>query len=158
MPILSRTELSHLRDENNGELPAWAWPGGYPIFYVVEDGGCLCPKCSNLSDVDYTDPYDKQWHIVGSDINYEYASLYCDHCGERIESAYAEESTSEGEPDEDSITTSDHRRFYQYGKLVLEIGEDADYKAELTAYMEREQFWPSCWFVSDHGNTHLIEF
>lgn len=25
--------------------PSYAWPGGYPLFYTSQDGGCLCPKC-----------------------------------------------------------------------------------------------------------------
>ena len=31
------------------------------------------------------------WHIAGADINWEDPDLYCDHTGERIESAYAED-------------------------------------------------------------------
>jgi hypothetical protein len=34
------------RDEN-GNLPAFAWPGGYPIFYLCADNGILCPQCAN---------------------------------------------------------------------------------------------------------------
>jgi hypothetical protein len=30
------------------------------------------------------------WRVVACDTNWEDASLYCDHSGERIESAYAE--------------------------------------------------------------------
>lgn len=74
------------------------------------------------------------------------------------EEAYSpEEDASADEPDEDAITTEDHRRFYQYGKLVLSLSDDADHKSELRAFMEREQFWPGCWFISDHGNAHPID-
>jgi hypothetical protein len=31
----------------NGNLPAYAWPGGYPIYYVAADNGVLCPVCAN---------------------------------------------------------------------------------------------------------------
>ena len=24
----------------------YAWPGGYPLFAITNDGGCLCHKCS----------------------------------------------------------------------------------------------------------------
>ena len=36
-----------------------------------------------------TDPSDAV--IVAADINYEDSALYCDHCGDRIESAHAED-------------------------------------------------------------------
>ena len=84
------------RDEN-GNLPAYAWPGGYPIYYLCADGGILCPPCANKEPAvkeadehpDYPD-FD-QWRIVASDINWEDASLTCDNCSQRIESAYGEQ-------------------------------------------------------------------
>ena len=84
------------RDEN-GRLPAYAWPGGYPIFYLCADNGILCPQCANKESAvkeadehaDYPD-FD-QWRIVASDINWEDASLTCDNCSQPIESAYGEQ-------------------------------------------------------------------
>jgi len=84
------------RDEN-GNLPAYAWPGGYPIYYLCADNGVLCPQCANKESAvrdadehpDYPD-YD-QWHIVAGEVNWEDASLTCDNCSQRIESAYAEQ-------------------------------------------------------------------
>lgn len=76
------------------------------------------------------------------------------------------------EPQEDDITTQDHKTFYQSGKLVLSagpanrwdirhpsrayLGEFATCDAALRAYMELSQFWPNVWFISDHGNAHLM--
>jgi hypothetical protein len=37
---------------------------------------------------------DKQWQVVAYDVNWEDASLYCEHTSERIESAYAEPDES----------------------------------------------------------------
>ncbi len=62
------------------------------------------------------------------------------------------------EPDEDAITTTDYRVFYQYGKPVLRIEDGADVEAALRAYCDRVKFWPDAWFISDHGNAHRIEF
>lgn len=73
--------------------------GGYPIYYLTKDNGVLSPKAV-AENIDLTnDPDDPQWYIVGTDINYEDASLICDHTGERIPSAYAEdEHTKAPEP------------------------------------------------------------
>jgi len=76
-------------DKENKQWEAWAWPGGYPIYHVTKDCGVLCTKCAN-DNYDLTLGDDPQWHIIGSDINYEDPELFCDNCYERIESAYAE--------------------------------------------------------------------
>jgi hypothetical protein len=73
----------------SGKLTAHTWPGGYPVFYLVADSGVLCPTCANENRELTTDPDDKQWYIVAADINYEDAKLTCDHCNNRIASAYA---------------------------------------------------------------------
>ena len=65
-------------------LPMFAWPGGYPIFYVDSGGNVVCPDCSSELD-DWAEHL-----IVGTDINYEDSGLYCDVCGKAIESAYLE--------------------------------------------------------------------
>jgi len=83
------------RDEH-GNLPAYAWPGGHPVFYMCADNGILCPTCANTepavreADNQADCPDYNQWRIVASDVNWEDDSLTCDHCNQRIESAYAE--------------------------------------------------------------------
>jgi hypothetical protein len=74
---------------SDGSLPAYAWPGGYPIYYLAADNGILCPKCANA----YRPELDNEAQLkpVQADVNYEDPSLYCEHCNLRIESAYAEE-------------------------------------------------------------------
>lgn len=77
----------------------YAWPGGYPMYYLTADNGVLCPECANENaDLTQGDPSDRQWHIVANDVNYEDPHLHCDHCNKRIESAYAED---EAEPQSD---------------------------------------------------------
>jgi hypothetical protein len=73
----------------NGKLPAYAFPGGYPIFYLAADNGVLCPDCANAYTPDRDN--ERQLKPVECDINYEDDSLYCEHCNKRIESAYAED-------------------------------------------------------------------
>lgn len=73
------------------EWPRWAWPGGYPIFYITADDGVLCSKCANNNITLTSDrDGDDQWRIVAADINYEDTSLHCDNCNELVESAYGE--------------------------------------------------------------------
>lgn len=85
--------LYMLPRETDGKLPAYAWPGGYPIYYLAEDNGVLCTKCAN----DYTPDRDNEEQLrpVIADINWEDAALYCDNCNARIESAYAEDKIDE---------------------------------------------------------------
>ena len=77
-------------------LGRYAWPGGYPVYLVTSDGAALCPDCVRsevrlIVDAARTDDRSCGWYPMGADINYEDPDLYCDHCSQRIESAYAEE-------------------------------------------------------------------
>lgn len=73
----------------DGSYQSFAWPGGYPVFYLSADNGVLCPKCAN-DNRKFDAPDDPQWNVVAADVNWEDDSLYCDNCSQRIESAYAE--------------------------------------------------------------------
>ena len=76
---------------SDGKLRSFSDVGCYPIFYLCADSGVLCPKCCNENLELLTDKDDKQWCLTAADINWEDASLTCDHCSQRIESAYAED-------------------------------------------------------------------
>lgn len=72
----------------------YAWPGAYPKFFITHDGAALCHECTRkefrtIADSTRHNSHDG-WRIVGEDVNWEDPALYCDHCGNRIESAYAE--------------------------------------------------------------------
>lgn len=86
---------------DDGKVQSYAWPGGYPLYFVCEDDGVLCPNCvsENRSLINRAairqcelSCDDTQWRVVATDVNYEDTSLYCDNCRKRIESAYAEDS------------------------------------------------------------------
>jgi hypothetical protein len=73
----------------------YAWPGGYPLYFVTSDGAALSFDAAkqekrNVIDSIVTRSNDG-WRIVGMDINWEDQDLYCDHTGKRIESAYGDE-------------------------------------------------------------------
>lgn len=65
---------------SDGHLVAHVWPGGYPVYYLCEDGSILCNVCAN----------GERESIIGAECNWEDPDMYCDECNGRIESAYAE--------------------------------------------------------------------
>jgi hypothetical protein len=77
-----------------GRFPAFAWPSGYPIFYILADGLALCPKCANGENGSEATAahVDQSWRIVASEINYEDMNLSCDNCNCTIECVYPEGS------------------------------------------------------------------
>lgn len=87
--------LHELWDSNDGKLPSYAWPGGYPIIYISSDGEVFCPDCANRqngADTRLTDgpddPPNDGWRIDGWSIHWEGDSEICCHCNTEIESAY----------------------------------------------------------------------
>lgn len=68
--------------------------GSYPVFFLTDDGGALSYDCA-FEEVfiiarAIRDESSGGWRVVAFDVNWEDPDLYCDHTGERIESAYAE--------------------------------------------------------------------
>jgi hypothetical protein len=64
------------------------------------------------------------------------------------------------EPGEEDITTTDHQRFYLSGKMFATVDIDATDKemwSILNAAMTQASYFPDVWFISDHGNAHLIK-
>lgn len=75
----------------NGE---YAWPGGYQMYFITNDGGALSfdavrEQLRNVID-SIQERSNDGWRVVACDINYEDQDLVCDHTGERIPSAYGE--------------------------------------------------------------------
>jgi len=72
-----------------GDLPTYAWPGGYPVFYLVKcSDGCFveaCPDCVNLKD-----PAWEEDEVVEYYIYYEGPPTICEFCSKEIKSAYGE--------------------------------------------------------------------
>lgn len=63
--------------------------GMYPMYYITADNACLCAKCCN-ENLELVNGTDKQWQVVGYEINWEDQDLKCDHCNNVIETAYSE--------------------------------------------------------------------
>jgi len=72
----------------------YAWPGGYPMFFITSDGAALHFDCvrENLRLVSDSvrNNLKDGWQVVAVDVNWEDPELYCDDCSNKIESAYAE--------------------------------------------------------------------
>lgn len=72
----------------------YAWPGGYPLFFVMADGESLSFKAAKaerrliIESIARPEFHDKQWLPIACVVNWENDSLYCCHTGETIESAY----------------------------------------------------------------------
>lgn len=77
----------------------YAWPGGYPLFFVMSDGEALsfnAAKSEAKQIIRAIREHDIRggWYPEGVTINWEDSTLYCCHTGEQIECAYHEDETS----------------------------------------------------------------
>ena len=73
--------------------------GSYPLFFLTSDGETLSWESvrENFRECIQAIKDGNNWEgwlIVGHDVNWEDASMFCAHSGERIESAYAEDSVN----------------------------------------------------------------
>jgi hypothetical protein len=87
--MMTTTELKN--EIRSGE---YAWPGGYPKYFVTDDGEAMSFDSVKenyrlvLDSVKHKN--NDGWRVVGVDINWEDDSLICCHSGDKIESAYGE--------------------------------------------------------------------
>ena len=79
---MTTRENPHILRTADGSVRHYSMVGSYPIFYLGENSRALCPGCVEA---------DPGAVIVAHGVNWENASLYCDECSERIESAYTED-------------------------------------------------------------------
>lgn len=92
------SSLDEIRD-SKGEVPAYAWPGLYPIVYITADAGYLCAACVNggngsraAEKLDPKDHDDDQWRVVAYEAAEAPASeIRCDHCNTIIAGAVDDE-------------------------------------------------------------------
>ena len=73
-----------LARNENGTLPEFAWPGGYPLFYLDGENSLLCAKCATKS----LDDEIETFRPVACDVYWEGESMQCDRCNVEIDSAY----------------------------------------------------------------------
>jgi hypothetical protein len=72
----------------------YAWPGGYPVYFVMADGEAMSFDAVKAErsriEAEFLDASDKAWQPVALEVNWEDSELYCAHTNARIESAYAD--------------------------------------------------------------------
>jgi hypothetical protein len=73
----------------------YAWPGGYPLYFVMADGEALSFRAAkdNRREIISALAYPgtaKDWQPIAFEINWEDADLWCAHRAEKIESAYSD--------------------------------------------------------------------
>lgn len=72
----------------------FAWPGGYQLYMICDDGAALCWACARkeareiMPAIASKNRHDAQWRVVACEINYEDSDLTCDHCNKEIPAAY----------------------------------------------------------------------
>ena len=76
-----------LDDAGAPVLTAFAWPGGYTLIYLTDDGDILDATCAS----EYIDD------VVGYDTYDEGPTIFCDNCGRSIESSYGDPESSDEE-------------------------------------------------------------
>lgn len=67
-----------------------AWPGGYPTYCVMADGGVIDAQSARENYRLIRRETGKDWTLVGVDVHWEGPPLVCDHSGRLIDSAYGE--------------------------------------------------------------------
>lgn len=62
----------------------FAFPGGYTLIAVMDDGECLCHECTrdNFREILHCTKHQERigWNFKDVTINWEDPSLYCAHC------------------------------------------------------------------------------
>jgi hypothetical protein len=72
-----------------------AWPGGYPLYFITEDGGPMSFQAvkderQQIEAAILDNCNDDGFKVVAVDVNWEDTGLYCDHTHEKIPSAYGD--------------------------------------------------------------------
>lgn len=73
----------------------YAWPGGYPMAIVFDDGGAVCMTCArnewkSIAHDTIKDWKGTGWNAVGMQVLWE-GGNHCDHCNECLDAYPAED-------------------------------------------------------------------
>ncbi len=72
----------------------YAWPGGYPKFFLMADGEALSFAAARKrwTEIVWSHLHNTRdsWFVDAVDVNWEDDNLYCADTGEKIEAAYTD--------------------------------------------------------------------
>lgn len=86
-------KISNTKELRKALRTPYAWPGGYPMYIVLSDGGMLCRECARTEYREMSralrDPrlYDSGWRPVAAVVLWE-GPEECAHCNSPLEVAY----------------------------------------------------------------------
>ena len=64
----------------DGKLPPFAWPGGYDVLYLCDDGEFVCAGCAQEALDEELD-----WRPVGFELSEGIETdEFCAHCGQAL--------------------------------------------------------------------------
>jgi len=70
----------------------FAFPGGYQLFFVADDGGAICFQCARKEfrqiAWSWLNKCRDGWRVQACDVNYDDTDLSCANCNQSIPSAY----------------------------------------------------------------------
>ena len=78
------------------ESGPYAWPGGYPRYFITADGEALSFKAVEENREEVLAAWD-EWKVVACEVYWEGPPMQCAHSGEMIESAYGDPNEEEEE-------------------------------------------------------------
>lgn len=75
---------------------AYAWPGGYPLYFITADGEALSFESAQANqglilEAINTADISSGWQVIGCDVNWEDTQLICAHSNKKIQSAYGDD-------------------------------------------------------------------
>jgi hypothetical protein len=134
------------------ESGPYAWPGGYPLYFIASDGEALSfaavEENLELVESSVAENLNDGWRVLGVNVNWEDDSLFCAHTGNRIESAYAEPDDSDGPDLSNAVLFADSARgvfipqhFAESVKRDCVSGVSKDDWQILETGPEHEHYW-----------------
>lgn len=82
-----KEQVENLSLDRKPELPEFAFPGGYPIYYTDGQNSVLCASCATTA---LLEEEWEEWQPQHWDIYHEGSPMYCEDCNAIIESAYGD--------------------------------------------------------------------
>ena len=67
-----------------------AWPGGYPVYAIMDDGEMLCFDCCKDEENVHEGGDADGWRFETAEVYWEGSDSYCAHCNKALESAYGD--------------------------------------------------------------------